>query len=116
MKRTTIFAALAATAFAGLGHAQSGGMKGMDMKDMPMQGMEQKGAKGSVHKASGVVTRVDKDKVTIKHGPVQTMNWSAMTMTFTVKDKALLDKLAKDRKVDFEFVQEGRDHVVTAVK
>jgi Cu(I)/Ag(I) efflux system protein CusF len=87
--------------------AQSGGMKGRDMKDMP---------KSTVHKATGVVTKVDKDKVTIKHGPVQSINWPAMTMTFTVKDKSLLDNLAKDRKVDFEFAQEGRDHVVTSVK
>jgi Cu(I)/Ag(I) efflux system protein CusF len=44
------------------------------------------------------------------------MKWPAMTMAFTVKDKALMDKLAKDRKVDFEFEQQGREHVVTSVK
>lgn len=70
----------------------------------------------AVHKASGVVTKVDKEKVTIKHGAVPSLNWPAMTMPFTVKDKALMDKLAKDRKVDFEFRQEGRDYVVTSVK
>ena len=116
MKPEVIVTALLTLA-AGAAHAQSGGVKGMDMKDMPMQGMDmKKEAKGSVHKASGVVTGVDKDKVTIKHGPVQTMNWPAMTMTFTVKDKSLLEKLAQHRKVDFEFVQQGRDHVVTAVR
>ena len=105
MKRKAIAAVVFALA-AGSIHGQSGGMKGMDMK---------KDAKGSVHKATGVVTMVDKDKVTIKHGPVQSMSWPAMSMTFTVKDKALLDKLAKDKKVDFEFVREGRDYVVTGV-
>jgi len=29
---------------------------------------------------------------------------------------ALMDKLAKDKKVDFEFKQEGGDYVVTSVK
>ena len=96
-------------------HAQSGGMKGMDMKDMPMKGME-KDAKGTVHNASGVVTKVDKDKVTIKHGPVPSINWPSMSMAFKVKDKALMDKLTKDKKVDFQFIQEGNDYVVTAVK
>jgi Cu/Ag efflux protein CusF len=39
-----------------------------------------------------------------------------MTMAFTVKDKALLDKLAKNKKVDFEFRQEGKDYVIIDIK
>ena len=104
-----------ALAFGGAAQAQSG-MKGMDMKDMPMKGMDRKDTSGTVHKASGVVTKVDKDKVTIQHGPVASINWPSMTMAFKVKDKALMDKLTKDKKVDFEFRQEGSDYVVTAVK
>jgi len=70
------------------------------------------------HQATGVVTRVDvaKGKVSIKHDPVQSLNWPSMTMAFTVKDKALLDKMKKDRKIDFEFVEQGKDYVVTRVK
>ena len=110
MKSKALVLALFVLAAAGTARAQSGGMKGMDMK------MDKTEAKGSVHKGTGVVTKVEKDKVTIKHEPVQSMNWPAMTMAFTVKDKALMDKLAKDKKVDFEFKQEGRDYVVTSVK
>jgi Cu/Ag efflux protein CusF len=117
MKRKVVIIALSVLTAAGTASAQSGAMKGMDMKDMPMKGMDtKKDAKGSVHKATGVVTKVDKDKVTIKHEPVLSMNWPSMTMAFKVKDKALMDKLAKDKKVDFEFKQEGRDYVVTSVK
>ena len=116
MKCKLVVLALFAVAAAGSVTAQSGGMKGMDMKDMPMKGMDKKDAKGTVHQATGVVTKVEKDKVTIKHEPVQSMNWPSMTMAFTVKDKALMGKLAKDRKVDFEFKQEGKDYVVTSVK
>ena len=92
-------------------------MGGMDMKGMDMKS-EKKGGKASVHKGSGTVTKVDQDKgtVTISHGPVQTMQWPAMTMTFTVKDKKLFEKLATDKKVDFEFVERGKDYVVTSVK
>ena len=73
---------------------------------------------GGTHQATGVVTRVDaaKGKVSIKHDPVQSLNWPSMTMAFTVKDKALLDKMKKDRKIDFEFVEQGKDYVVTRVK
>jgi Cu(I)/Ag(I) efflux system periplasmic protein CusF len=72
--------------------------------------------KGTVHKATGVVTRVDKNKVSIRHEPIPSLNWPSMTMAFTVKDKSLMEKMKKDQKVNFEFVQEGRDYVVTAVE
>jgi Cu(I)/Ag(I) efflux system protein CusF len=39
-----------------------------------------------------------------------------MTMTFGVKDKSLLDKLAAGKKVDVEFTQQGSNYVVSAVK
>ena len=103
-------------------HAQSGGMKGMEMPGMDMKGMDmgKKPAAGAqaAHKATGVVKKVDSktSTVTLAHDPVKSLNWPAMTMGFTVKDKALLDKLAVDKKVGFEFVQQGKDYVITAVK
>lgn len=39
-----------------------------------------------------------------------------MTMSFKVKDKGLLAKLAVDKKVGFGFIKEGDDYVVTSVK
>src|SRR5687767_8369786 len=104
-----------AVSFLGAAPLATAQMKGMDMKDMPMK-MDKKDAKGTVHKATGVVNRVNKDKVTIKHEPVPSMNWPSMTMAFVVKDKAMMEKMKKDQKVDFEFVQQGKDYVVTAVK
>jgi Cu(I)/Ag(I) efflux system protein CusF len=64
------------------------------------------------------VTRVDaaKNKVTIKHEPIKSLQWPAMTMAFTVKDKAMLEKMPKGKKVDFEFQEQGRDYVITSVK
>jgi Cu(I)/Ag(I) efflux system protein CusF len=108
MKRAAL--AALAIALAPLAFAQSGAMKGMDMK-----GMEKM---DRVHQASGVVTKVDaaRGRVTIKHEPVASLNWPAMTMAFSVKDKAMLDKMPKDRKIEFAFVQQGRDYVVTSVK
>ena len=103
--------AMLTAALAGPAVAQ---MKGMDMKDMDMK--SEKGAKGDIHKARGVVTKVDKSKVTIRHEPIQSLGWPSMNMVFTVKDKAMLDKLAKDKKINFEFREEGRDYVITSVK
>ena len=103
--------------------AQSGDMKGMDMKgmdgmkmsDKPMA-MDDKGQ--TTHKATGVVKGADRDKgtVTLAHGPVPTLKWPAMTMSFAVKDKAMLDKLPANKKVEVEFVQQGKDYVITGVK
>ena len=112
-----LIAVVAALAFAGIAQAQSGGMKAMDMKDMDMK-PDKNDSKAAAHKATGIVTKVDaaKGRVSIKHDPIQSLKWPAMTMAFTVKDKKLLDKLAVDKKVDFEFVQRGKDYIVTSVK
>ena len=95
-------------------------MKGMDMKGMDMKGMDMKGkdAKAKAHKGSGTVSKVDADKgtVTIAHGPVETMKWPAMTMTFKAHDKKMLGKLKSGDKVDFTFTQSGKDYVVTDIK
>jgi Cu(I)/Ag(I) efflux system protein CusF len=98
-------------------HAKSGDMKGMDMKDMDMGKKPAAGAQ-TTHNATGVVKKVDPKAgtVTFAHEPVKSLNWSAMTMSFAVKDKALLDKLQPGKKVEFDFVQQGKDYVITTVK
>jgi len=75
-------------------------------------------AQAATYKASGVVKKIDaaKGSVTLAHGPVAELKWPAMTMGFTVKDKALLEKLVVGKKIDFEFIEQGKSYVVTAVK
>lgn len=122
MKPKPIVFAAILSASASIVHAQAGGMKGMDMKDgMGMKGMDMKNDKasaGKVHKASGKVSKVDQAKgsVTIAHGPVASMNWPSMTMSFKVKDKAMLDKVRNGDQVEFNFVQSGKDHTITEIK
>lgn len=72
----------------------------------------------ATHQATGVVKSVDpaKGAVMLAHDPVKSLKWPAMTMGFQVRDKALLDKLKPNAKVQFEFVQQGRDYVITSVK
>ena len=89
-----------------------GDMKGMDHSQMKMD------SKSGSHKASASVKSVDTNAqtVTLDHGPVASMNWPAMTMSFKVKDKAMLERLAVGNKVEVEFVQQGGDYVITEVK
>lgn len=72
----------------------------------------------AVHSAKGSVKRVDTRAgvVVLAHGPVKSMNWPSMTMGFKLADKALLDKLPEGKAVEFDFIQSGRDYVVTAVR
>ena len=72
---------------------------------------------GPSHKASGTVTKIDAagGKVTIAHGPVQSLKWPAMTMTFGVGDKALLEGVQPGKKVEFEFAQQGTSYVITKI-
>ncbi len=50
------------------------------------------------------------------------MNWSAMTMTFKLKDKSLLDGVKAGNNVDFDFdfdfdfVKERNSYLITAIK
>ena len=67
---------------------------------------------------SGVVKKLDpaRGSASITHAPIPELKWPAMTMVFKVKDKALLDRLTVEKKIDFSFVREGKDYVITAVK
>ncbi len=107
-------AAAALAAVSPFAIAQSDSMKGMDMKE---KNGEKKAAEQS-HKGTGKVTKVDPatNSVTIAHQAVSTMNWPAMTMTFKVKDKKMLDKAKSGEKVEFTFVQSGKDYTITDIK
>lgn len=100
-----------------LGTAATAQMAMDSMGKMAMSGKPDAAAQGA-HKASATVKKLDEKAgvVTLAHGPVPTLNWSAMTMGFKVKDKSLLSKLAQGKKVDVEFTKEGNDYVVTSVK
>lgn len=104
--------ALVLPAAAALAQQKTDDMKPMDTAMKPAAGTQM------THMAMGTVKKVDAKAgmVTLAHEPVKTMNWPAMTMGFKVKDKMLFDKLADGRKVEFEFVPEGKDYVLKSVK
>jgi Cu(I)/Ag(I) efflux system periplasmic protein CusF len=86
------------------------------MKDMPMKMGD--GKAGATHKGTGTVKSVDAKQGTVNlaHDPIQSMNWPAMSMTFKAQDKAMLEKVKPGAKVEFSFVQSGKDYVVTDIK
>jgi Cu(I)/Ag(I) efflux system protein CusF len=102
-------AAMPATGHAQSGHVTHTGAKGAETGNK---------AQGTVHKGVGVVRKVDpaRNSITLAHERIASLNWPPMVMAFAVKDKALFDKLQAGRKVEFEFVQQGKEYLITSVK
>ena len=67
---------------------------------------------------TGLIQQIDRDKgvITIKHGPLQGLNMPPMTMSFLVKDKAVLSSLQPLQKVEFELTFDGRQYLITSIK
>ena len=70
------------------------------------------------HQGTGVVKRIDAAKgvVSLKHGPVKSLNWPGMTMDFNVRDPKLLAGVKPDQQVKFEFVEDKGRYVITSIK
>jgi Cu(I)/Ag(I) efflux system protein CusF len=66
----------------------------------------------------GEIRKVDKDakKVTIKHGPMPSLDMPAMTMVFQVKDPAMLGQVKPGDKVKFEAQKLGGAYTVTRIE
>jgi Cu(I)/Ag(I) efflux system protein CusF len=80
------------------------------------------GAWASSHQGGGLfdgeVRKVDKEakKITIKHGPMQSLDMPAMTMVFQVKDPALLGQVKAGDKVKFNAEKLGGAFTVTRIE
>ena len=138
MKRTTL-AILALTlsgaAFAddmhGMDKMKPGGMggsgmQGMEKKDPAMGGMKgmerQRGGMQMNAPASaladGEVRKVDREagKITLRHGPVPSMDMPAMTMVYGVKGPAVLQHLSVGDKVKFAAEKSDAGYTVTRIE
>jgi Cu/Ag efflux protein CusF len=66
----------------------------------------------------GEIRKISKDtgKLTIKHGPIKSMDMPPMTMVFTAKDPAMLDKVSVGDKIRFVVADEGGKMQVTEIQ
>ncbi|MCW5590595.1 MAG: copper-binding protein [Burkholderiales bacterium] len=111
MKAITLVAALAAFAAGGTaaqmhnhGHAAAEPATLSQAAAVPM--------------ADGEVRKIDKGagKITLKHGPIKSIDMPPMTMVFQVRDRALLDKVKEGDKVRFAAEEKAGAYVVTAIE
>ena len=75
-------------------------------------------ASASADMADGEVRKVDKEnkKITLKHGPIKSLDMPAMSMVFGVKDATLLDTVKVGDKVKFKAEQTGTAMIVTEIQ
>lgn len=75
-------------------------------------------AAGAADMTPAEVRKIDLDggKITLKHGEIKHLDMPGMTMVFTVKDKALLDKLKAGDKVLFMAVKDDGRYTVTQIQ
>lgn len=66
----------------------------------------------------GEVRRVDTEsgRISLRHGYIKSLDMPPMTMVFTVRDKALLDKTSVGAKVRIQVVSENGQMVVTELQ
>ena len=75
-------------------------------------------AQGGADLVDGEVRKVDRDaeKITLNHGEIKSLDMPAMTMVFTVKDKAMLDKLKAGDKIKFKAINDAGKFTVTEMQ
>jgi len=108
MKRTLLILglALSSAAFAQMGGHDMGAMHGKQA-GQPENAL-----------ADGEVRKVDKDakKLTIKHGPIKSLDMPAMTMVYQVKNPKMLDQVKAGDKVKFTAEKIGGQYTVTTLE
>lgn len=74
-----------------------------------------KAESADTHVGTGKVDRVAGTEVTIAHGPIETIGWPSMTMSFTAKDAALLNGIKAGDSVSFAFTKTGSTFTLTSI-
>ena len=75
-------------------------------------------SQASASMTDGEIKKVDQEtgKITIKHAEIKHMDMPGMTMVFTAKDKALLDKTSVGAKIQFMVTNENGQMTVTDIQ
>ena len=75
-------------------------------------------AAGQAALVDGEVRRIDRaaHKLTLRHGPIPSLDMTAMTMVFRVADTSMLESLKTGDKVRFAAERVGGDLTVTRIE
>lgn len=71
---------------------------------------------GASYSAAGKVAAIAGERVTIAHGPVESIGWPAMTMTFRAASPQMTQGVNAGDRVSFAFRQDGSAYVLTSLQ
>ncbi len=79
---------------------------------------ESKPAAAATHHGHGKIEAIDKDEITLSHGPIPSLQWGAMTMSFKLPAGGLPQGIKTGVIVDFEIkpVSDGEYQIVSIAK
>jgi len=99
------------------GQSGMGSMMGSEGSGMGSMGGSQMGP-ASGTPVEGVVRKVDRDaqKITIKHGPIPSLDMPPMTMVYRVKEPSMLDRVKRGDKIRFSADQVGGAYTVMSIE
>ncbi len=68
--------------------------------------------------ADAEVRRIDRaqGKVTLRHGPIPSLDMPPMTMVFVVAEPAMLEQLREGEKIRFDAEQRQGQYVITRIE
>jgi Cu/Ag efflux protein CusF len=112
MKRCNfaLIAALAALPLPWVAHAaENSGHKDHAMPDS---------APATAHAGKGVVKWVDaaSGEIDLRHEPIPSLKWPAMTMTFKARNPELLKGLKEGDRVDFDIMKTGNEYEIVRIQ
>ena len=65
------------------------------------------------HEGAGLIESIDRDGITLTHGPIPSLKWGDMTMTFKPPAQGIPRGIATGDRVDFEFVMDSEGPQIT---
>jgi Cu/Ag efflux protein CusF len=72
-------------------------------------------AEGDAYSATGTITEISDDRITISHGPVEGLGWPAMTMTFRANAAETVQGVRVGDRVEFQFRKAGGQYAITSL-
>ncbi|MDP1907110.1 MAG: copper-binding protein [Hyphomicrobium sp.] len=70
---------------------------------------------GEFYSATGEVTAIAGNQVTISHGPVEGLGWPAMTMSFGAGSPEMIEGVRVGDRVSFKFHQDNGTYTLSSL-
>ena len=83
------------------------------LNDEPKTGGAGAAAAAVRHEGAGLIEAIDRDGITLTHGPIPSLKWGDMTMTFKPPAQGIPRGIATGDRVDFEFVMGSEEPQIT---